>query len=129
IVPGSTLMYGSSLMSATRSPRLSSKQPMDDAASPLPRLETTPPVTMIYLGIGFSIYLFIAAIAGFRRIFGFLFAVVTSLLQIFQHLDCFFLRRIECFLYANQTSAEQAWSFLCAPLKLFDCYIVGFAQL
>src|ERR1041385_16666 len=129
MVPGSTLMYGSSLMSATRSPRLSSKQPMDDAASPLPRLETTPPVTKIYLGIGFSIFLFIAVVACLRRISGFLFFVVTSLLQIFQHLNRFFLRGIECFLYANQTSAEQAWSFLCAPFKLFDCYVVRFAQL
>jgi len=38
-------------------------------------------------------------------------------------------RRIECFLNTDQTSTQQAWSFLCAPLKLFDCYIVGFAQL
>src|SRR5829696_7679002 len=56
-------MYGSSLMSATRRPRLSSKHPIEDAARPLPRLETTPPVTKIYLGIGFSIdSLFIAAV-------------------------------------------------------------------
>src|ERR1041385_7692090 len=122
-------MYGSSLISATRRPRLSSKQPMDDAARPLPRLETTPPVTKIYLGIGFSIYLFITIITCLRRIAGFLFFVVTSLLQIFQHLDRLFLRRIECFLYANQTGAEQAWSFLCASFKLFDCYVVRFTQL
>src|SRR5689334_23421876 len=53
IVPGSTLIYGSSLISATCNPRLSSKQPIDEAANPLPRLETTPPVTKIYLGIEF----------------------------------------------------------------------------
>src|SRR5690242_10006569 len=47
-------MYGSSLMSATRRPRLSSKQPIEEAARPLPRLETTPPVTKMYLGIGCS---------------------------------------------------------------------------
>src|ERR1044072_10032395 len=55
IVPGSTLMYGSSLISATFRPRLSSRHPIDDAARPLPRLETTQPATKIYLGIGFSI--------------------------------------------------------------------------
>src|SRR5215208_5201659 len=99
-------MYGSSLMSATRRPRLSSKQPMDDAAKPLPRLETTPPVTKIYLGILFSIYLVITVIARLRRISGPLFSVVTPLFQVFQHLDRFFLRRIECFLYSDQTGAE-----------------------
>src|SRR5690348_5982943 len=41
-------------MSATRKPRLSSRQPIDEAARPLPRLETTPPVTKMYLGIGCS---------------------------------------------------------------------------
>src|SRR3954469_11519707 len=45
IVPGSTLMYGSSFWSVTRRPRLLSKRPSDDAVSPLPRLEATPPVT------------------------------------------------------------------------------------
>src|SRR5689334_19589677 len=127
MVPGSTLMYGSSLISATRKPRLSSKHPIDDAARPLPRLETTPPVTKMYLGIRFSIGYVV--ITGFGRISGFVFAVVATLLQIFQHLDCFFLRGIECFLYSDQTRAEQARSFLRAPLKLFSCDAVRFAQL
>src|SRR3954464_5394958 len=51
IVPGSTLRYGSSLISVTCSPRASSRAPIEDAARPLPRLETTPPVTKMYLGI------------------------------------------------------------------------------
>src|SRR5205085_3822901 len=51
IVPGSTFMYGSSLMHVTLKPRASSRHPMDEAASPFPRLETTPPVTKMYLGI------------------------------------------------------------------------------
>src|SRR5215212_9230432 len=51
IVPGSTLMYGSSLMQVTLKPLASSRQPMLDAASPFPRLDTTPPVTKMYLGI------------------------------------------------------------------------------
>jgi hypothetical protein len=51
IVPGSTLMYGSSFISVTVSPRASRSAPMDDAASPFPRLDTTPPVTKMYLGI------------------------------------------------------------------------------
>src|SRR3954451_11620002 len=45
IVPGSTLMYGSSFCSVTLSPRLLSSRPSDDAVSPLPRLDATPPVT------------------------------------------------------------------------------------
>src|SRR5690348_6109367 len=44
-------MYGSNLISATCRPRFSSRQPIDEAARPLPRLETTPPVTKMYLGI------------------------------------------------------------------------------
>src|ERR1700758_456207 len=32
----------------TRRPRLSSRQPIDAAARPLPRLDTTPPVTKTY---------------------------------------------------------------------------------
>src|SRR6185369_167196 len=38
-------------MSVTCRPRASSKAPIEDAASPLPKLETTPPVTKMYLGI------------------------------------------------------------------------------
>src|SRR5580700_381362 len=42
-------MYGSSLTCVTRSPRASSKAPIDALASPLPMEETTPPVTNTYL--------------------------------------------------------------------------------
>src|SRR5258708_28092244 len=48
MVPGSTLRYGSNFIRLTLSPRLSSRQPMDAAARPLPREDTTPPVTKTY---------------------------------------------------------------------------------
>src|SRR5262245_36871596 len=51
MVPGSTLRYGSNFCSETVRPRLSSRHPIDAAAMPLPREETTPPVTKIYLPI------------------------------------------------------------------------------
>src|SRR2546421_2436539 len=54
MVPGSTLIYGSSFISVTRRPRASSRHPIEDAARPLPKLETTPPVTKMYLGIAHS---------------------------------------------------------------------------
>src|SRR5579871_2817309 len=38
----------------TRSPRLSSRQPMEAAARPLPRLDTTPPVTKMYFADKFA---------------------------------------------------------------------------
>src|SRR5580658_8119454 len=50
MVPGSTLRYGSHFRSVTLRPRLSSRQPMEAAATPFPREETTPPVTKIYFG-------------------------------------------------------------------------------
>src|ERR1700730_2849959 len=53
IVPGSTFRYGSHFWRVTRRPRLSSRQPIDAAATPLPREETTPPVTKIYFGEAF----------------------------------------------------------------------------
>src|ERR671939_1334352 len=53
IVPGSTLMYGSSLMLVTRMLRDSRIAARDAAAIPLPREDTTPPVTKTY----FAIYL------------------------------------------------------------------------
>src|SRR5260221_3946761 len=49
MVPGSTLMYGSSLMLVTRIPRDSRIAARDAAAMPFPREETTPPVTKTYL--------------------------------------------------------------------------------
>src|SRR5215472_17142981 len=50
MVPGSTFKYGSHFWRVTRRPRLSRRQPIDAAATPLPREETTPPVTEIYFG-------------------------------------------------------------------------------
>src|SRR5579863_9490048 len=53
MVPGSTLRYGSNFCNVTRSPRLSSRHPIDAAAMPLPKDETTPPVTKMNLAIRF----------------------------------------------------------------------------
>src|SRR6185295_7890894 len=49
IVPGSTLMYGSILRMDTFNPRLSSSAPIEADARPLPKDETTPPVTKMNL--------------------------------------------------------------------------------
>src|SRR5882672_7642404 len=51
MVPGSTLIYGSSLMLVTRMPRDSRIAAREAAAMPFPREETTPPVTKTYLVI------------------------------------------------------------------------------
>jgi hypothetical protein len=48
IVPGSTLMYGSNFWTWTFSPRALSSRPSEAAVIPLPRDETTPPVTKTY---------------------------------------------------------------------------------
>src|SRR5690606_2093498 len=45
MVPGSTLMYGSSFIIVTRRPRASRMAAREAAAMPLPREDTTPPVT------------------------------------------------------------------------------------
>src|SRR6187551_1154089 len=45
MVPGSTLMYGSSFIIVTRRPRASRIAAREAAAMPLPSEETTPPVT------------------------------------------------------------------------------------
>src|ERR1700723_3099294 len=50
MVPGSTLRYGSHFWRVMRRPRLSSRQPIEAAATPFPREETTPPVTKMYFG-------------------------------------------------------------------------------
>src|SRR5215467_2770581 len=50
MVPGSTFRYGSHFCRVTLKPRLSRRQPMEEAATPLPSEETTPPVTNIYFG-------------------------------------------------------------------------------
>src|SRR2546426_6215496 len=47
-------MYGSIFCSVTRNPRASSNAPIEAAASPLPRDETTPPVTKMYFGANSS---------------------------------------------------------------------------
>ena len=44
MVPGSTLMYGSSLIMLTERPRASSIAPRQAEVMPLPREDTTPPV-------------------------------------------------------------------------------------
>src|SRR5581483_8774684 len=49
IVPGSTLMYGSNFWTCTFRPRAFSRRPSEAAVIPLPRDETTPPVTKTYL--------------------------------------------------------------------------------
>src|SRR6266566_4012266 len=50
IVPGSTFKYGSHFCRVTLKPRLSRRQPIEEAATPFPSEETTPPVTKIYFG-------------------------------------------------------------------------------
>ena len=50
MVPGSTLMYGSSFMMVTFKPRASKTAAKDAPAIPLPSEDTTPPVTKIILG-------------------------------------------------------------------------------
>jgi CTP synthase (UTP-ammonia lyase) len=52
IVPGSTLIYGSSLMMETERPRLFSRRPTLAAVMPLPSEEVTPPVTKTYFAMG-----------------------------------------------------------------------------
>src|SRR5438128_11918670 len=52
IVPGSTLMYGSSLRLVTRMPREARIAARDEAAMPFPSEETTPPVTNTNLVMG-----------------------------------------------------------------------------
>jgi len=47
MVPGSTLMYGSSFIIVTFRPRASRIEASDAAAMPLPSEDTTPPVTKI----------------------------------------------------------------------------------
>src|SRR6185312_8277126 len=69
IVPGSTLRYGSNFWSWTRSPRALSSRPSEAATIPLPRADTTPPVTKTYFGArvltGFQ-----GSSGGGRRLYG-----------------------------------------------------------
>src|SRR5512139_2751122 len=55
MVPGSTLMYGSSLTIATLRPRASRIAPSEAAAMPLPSDDTTPPVTQMNLVMGATV--------------------------------------------------------------------------
>src|ERR1700733_15009466 len=50
MVSGSTLRYGSHFWRVTFRPRLSSRHPIEAAATPFPSEETTPPVTKMYFG-------------------------------------------------------------------------------
>src|SRR5580693_8245944 len=50
MVPGSTFRYGSHFCSVTLKSRLSRRQPIEEAATPFPSEDTTPPVTNIYFG-------------------------------------------------------------------------------
>src|SRR6185503_17220377 len=52
IVPGSTLMYGSSFRMETERPRALRIRPMLAAVIPFPSDEVTPPVTKTYFDIG-----------------------------------------------------------------------------
>src|SRR3990172_329383 len=51
MVPGSTLMYGSSFCIVTLTPRLFRTRPIAAAVTPFPTLLTTPPVQKMYLGM------------------------------------------------------------------------------
>src|SRR5690606_21568317 len=55
IVPGSTLMYGSSFWSVTRSPRSFSNRPSELAVRPFPSELATPPVTKMCFGMGLDL--------------------------------------------------------------------------
>src|SRR6185295_8886725 len=55
IVPGSTLRYGSSLIRVTLRPRDSRMAASDADAMPLPKEDTTPPVTNTYLVMSFGL--------------------------------------------------------------------------
>jgi hypothetical protein len=49
------LIYGSSFCIVTLTPRLFKTRPIEAAATPLPTLDTTPPVQKIYFGIAVSL--------------------------------------------------------------------------
>src|ERR1700751_2844816 len=67
MVPGSTLRYGSNFIRLTFKPRLSSRHPIDAAASPLPKEDTTPPVTkMFFADIASSLYFVLGKMCRWR---------------------------------------------------------------
>src|SRR5580704_11917702 len=67
MVPGSTFKYGSNFIRLTFSPRLSSRHPIEAAASPLPNEDTTPPVTKMYFAdMASSLYFVLGNCAAWR---------------------------------------------------------------
>src|SRR5215204_4451642 len=108
-------------MQVTLKPLASSRQPMLEAASPFPRLETTPPVTKMYLGIPSP---FVSRPQTFIRGAGlvalallFLVVVVTRLQVLLYRLG---LRRagVQDFLNAQHAGAQHPRRFAHAPLVL-----------
>src|SRR5207249_6696869 len=131
-------------MSVTCSPRASSRQPIEDAARPLPRLETTPPVTKMYLGIEtsvkekskkekgkkcalffgphflpFAFFLLPCFGSRFRGIIRLFFVIVNSAPEILLHFDGFLSGRIENSLQTLQTGRQQPGTLFSSLLKLF----------
>src|SRR3954469_19894516 len=66
MVPGSTLMYGSSLRRVILMPRDSRIAARDAEAIPLPREETTPPVTKMNFVIPYSLQLACEIVTQYR---------------------------------------------------------------
>src|SRR5215218_667779 len=85
-------------MQVTLKPLASSRQPMLDAASPFPRLETTPPVTKMYLGIPspfVSRPQTLTLGAGLVALALLFLVVVVTRPQVLLHLDCFHRVRVD----------------------------------
>src|ERR1044072_8595779 len=120
-------MYGSSLMQVTLNPLASSRQPIDEAASPFPRLETTPPVTKMYLGIPSPFVsrpqsLLSAGLVALALLF---LVVVIARLQVLLHRDGLGRLRVDERVERAQSGnggAPRRPLRLChAPLVLFGC--------
>src|ERR1051325_11906327 len=118
-------MYGSSLINDTLRPRASSKHPIEDAARPLPKLETTPPVTKIYLFITPFLYLR----TWFWPIAFCLLLVEAAALEVFLRLYRFGCRRIQNLLQTNEARAQQTRLFGRPLFKFLDRDIVRFRKL
>jgi hypothetical protein len=67
-VPGSTFRYGSHFCRVTLKPRLSRRQPIEEAATPFPSEDTTPPVTKIYFGAILIARFALPGLSALRRI-------------------------------------------------------------
>src|SRR5687768_17955826 len=77
-------------MQVTLRPRASNRQPMEEAAKPFPRLDTTPPVTKMYLGIPSPFVGRLQTLrlrAGLVALALLLLIVVVARLQVLLHLD------------------------------------------